>query len=102
TLTAMDPTTNKIVWQKRMKFPLGTGSGLLSTAAGLLFHGESEGSVVTYEIKGEQYLALLAGGSSFQLSKRGDSVWAFKLNGKVPQEPAPPEPPLTQPAPVRR
>ena len=126
TLTAMDPTTNKIVWQKRMKFPLGTGSGLLSTAAGLLFHGESDGNVVaydlangeplwrfqtgtgadaplaTYEVNGEQYLALLAGGSSFQLSKRGDSVWAFKLGGKVPQEPAPPEPPLTQPPPARR
>ena len=126
TLTAMDPATNKVVWQKRMKFPLGTGSGLLSTAAGLLFHGESDGNVVaydiangepiwrfqtgtgadapmvTYEIKGEQYLALLAGGSSFQLSKRGDSLWAFKLNGKVPPEPAPPEPPLTQPAPQRR
>jgi quinohemoprotein ethanol dehydrogenase len=126
TLTAMDPTTNKIVWQKRMKFPLGTGSGLLSTAAGLLFHGESDGNVVaydiatgeplwrfqtgtgadapiaTYEVNGEQYLALLAGGSSFQLSKRGDSLWAFKLGGKVPQEPAPPEPPLVQPPPARR
>ena len=126
TLTAMDPTTNKIVWQKRMKFPLGTGSGLLSTSAGLLFHGEPDGNVVaydiangeplwrfqtgtgadapmvTYEVNGEQYLALLAGGSSFQLSKRGDSVWAFKLGGTVPQEPAPPEPPLLQPAPARR
>jgi len=126
TLTAMDPTTNKIVWQKRMKFPLGTGSGLLSTATGLLFHGESDGNVVaydiangeplwkfqtgtgadapiaTYEVNGEQYLALLAGGSSFQLSKRGDSLWAFKLGGKVPQEPAPPEPPLVQPPPARR
>ena len=126
TLTAMDPTTNKIVWQKRMKFPLGTGSGLLSTAAGLLFHGESDGNVVaydisngeplwrfqtgtgadapivTYEVNGEQYLAVLAGGSSFQLSKRGDSLWAFKLGGTVPQEPAPPEPPLLQPPPARR
>jgi hypothetical protein len=32
TLTAMDPTTNKIVWQKQTKWPLGTGAGLLSTA----------------------------------------------------------------------
>ena len=29
TLTAMDPTTNKIVWQKQTKWPLGTGAGLL-------------------------------------------------------------------------
>ena len=51
--------------------------------------------MATYEVNGEQYVALLAGGSSFQLSKRGDSVWAFKVGGKVPQEPAPPEPPLS-------
>ena len=126
TLTAIDPSTNKIVWQKRTKFPLGTGSGLLSTASGLLFHGESDGNVVaydiadggslwrfqtgtgadapiaTYEVNGEQYIALLAGGNSFLLSKRGDSLWAFKLGGTLPQQPAPPEPPTTQPAPARR
>ena len=55
----MDPTTNKIVWQKRTKFPLGTGSGLLSTAAGLLFHGESDGNVVAYDIaNGERAVAV--------------------------------------------
>jgi quinohemoprotein ethanol dehydrogenase len=126
TLTAIDPATNRIVWQKRTKFPIGTGSGLLSTAAGLLFHGESDGNLVafdiangeilwrfqtgtgadapvaTYEVNGEQYIALLAGGNSFQLSKRGDSVWAFKLGGTLPQQPAPPEPPTLQPPPARR
>src|SRR5213594_4454815 len=49
TLTAMDPATNKIVWQKRTKFPIGTGSGLLSTAGGLIFHGESDGNLVAYD-----------------------------------------------------
>ena len=126
TLTAIDPTTNKIVWQKRTRFPLGTGSGLLSTATGLMFHGESDGNllaydiangevlwrfqtgagadapVATYEVNGEQYVALLAGGNSFMLSKRGDTVWGFKLGGTVPQQPPPPEPPTVQPAPVRR
>jgi len=121
TLTAMNPTTNKIVWQKRTKFPIGTGSGLLSTAGGLLLHGESDGKVVaynitngdllwqfqtdagadapvaTYQVDGEQYVAILSGGSGFQLSQRGDSLWAFKLGGSLPQAPAPPEPPLTQP-----
>jgi glucose dehydrogenase len=104
---------------------MGTGSGLLSTAAGILFHGESDGRVLaydakngetlwhfqtgagadapvaTYEIDGEQYVAILAGGNSFQLSQRGDSLWAFKLGGTVPEAPAPPEPPLVQPAPGR-
>jgi glucose dehydrogenase len=125
TLTAMNPATNRTVWQKRTKFPMGTGSGLLSTAAGILFHGESDGRVLaydakngetlwhfqtgagadapvaTYEIDGEQYVAILAGGNSFQLSQRGDSLWAFKLGGTVPEAPAPPEPPLVQPAPGR-
>ena len=88
TLSAMDPSTNKIVWQKRTKFPLGTGSGLLTTATGLIFHGESDGRIVaydmkngkelwsfqtgagadapamTYEVNGEQYVAILAGGSA--------------------------------------
>jgi PQQ-dependent dehydrogenase (methanol/ethanol family) len=126
TLTALDPTTNKIVWQKRTKFPLGTGSGLLSTASGLIFHGESDGNIVAYDIKngevlwtfqtgagadapvatyevgGEQYVAILAGGNGFQLSARGDHLWAFKLGGTLPALPAPPEPPTTQPAAGRR
>jgi PQQ-dependent dehydrogenase (methanol/ethanol family) len=125
TLTAMNPATNKIVWQKRTKFPLGTGSGLLSTAAGILFHGESDGRllaydtktgetlwqfqtgagadapVATYEVDGEQYVAILSGGNTFQLSQRGDNLWAFKLGGQLPPAAAPPEPPTTQPGPVR-
>ncbi len=126
TLSALDPASNKIVWQKRTKFPLGTGSGLLSTASGLIFHGESDGNLVaydirngdvlwrfqtgagadapvaTYEVGGEQYVAILSGGNPFQLSARGDHLWAFKLGGTVPPLPAPPEPPTTQPATGRR
>jgi outer membrane protein assembly factor BamB len=122
TLSAIDPATNKTVWQKRMKFPIGTGSGLLSTVSGLMFHGESDGRIVAYDIKngnelwsfqtgagadapvityeadGQQYLAILAGGNTFQLSQHGDNLWAFKLGGTVPPAAAPPEPPATQPA----
>ena len=105
TLTAMNPATNRIVWQKRLKFPIGGGSGLLSTAGGLMFHGESDGRLVawdmhgnevwsfqtgaganapaiTYEVAGEQYVAILSGGNrAFQLSAPGDSLWAFKIGG---------------------
>ncbi len=122
TLTAMDPTTNKIVWQKRTKYPMGTGSGLLSTASGIIFHGESDGRLVaydvkngaelwsfqtgagadapaiTYEVDGVQYVAIVCGGSSYQVDQHGDSLWAFKLGGTVPPATAPPEPVLTQPA----
>lgn len=121
TLTAMDPTTNKIVWQKRMRWPCGVGSGLLSTAGGLLFHGESDGNLVAYDIRngdvlwqfqtgagadapvatysvaGEQYVAILSGGNSLLLSASGDNLWAFKLGGTVPPAPAPPPPPDVQP-----
>lgn len=126
TLTAMDPTTNKIVWQKRMKYPFGTGSGLLTTAGGLIFHGESDGRlvaydvkngnelwsfqtgagadapVITYEVNGQQYVAILSGGSSYQISQHGDNLWAFKLGGTAPPAVAPPEPALTQPAAAAR
>jgi glucose dehydrogenase len=125
TLTAMDPTTNKIVWQKRTTYPMGTGSGLLSTAGGLLLHGESDGKLAaydimngdllwqfrtdggadaptaTYEVDGQQYVAVLSGGSSFQLSARGDTLWVFKIGGTIPEAAAPPAPPLTQPDPAR-
>ncbi len=122
TLTAIDPTANKIVWQKRMKYPIAAGSGLLSTASGLMFHGEPDGRlvaydikngnelwsfqtgagadapVITYEVNGQQYLAIIAGGSSFNLSQHADTLWAFKLGGTVPPLPAPAEPPTRQPA----
>lgn len=121
TLTAMDPSTNKIVWQKTTKYPMGGGSGLLSTAGGLLFHGESDGNLVaydikngdelwkfqtgaganapvmTYEIDGEQYVAVLSGGNNLLFSQRGDSMWAFKLGGTLPEAPAAREPPVLQP-----
>ena len=48
----MDPATNKIVWQVRTKYPLGTGAGLLSTASGLLFNGQSDGNLVVYDAAG--------------------------------------------------
>ena len=121
TLTAMDPTTNRVVWQQQMKYPMGGGSGLLSTAGGLLFNGQPDGNLVaydisnggelwrfqtgagadagvsTFEVDGEQYVAIMAGGNSVLRSQRGDYLWAFKLGGTLPQAPAPREPPLVEP-----
>jgi len=121
TLTAMDPVTNKIVWQKKTKYPMGGGSGLLSTAGGLIFRGAPDGNLMaydisngdelwmfqtgagadapvsTYEVEGEQYVAIVSGGNGILLSQRGDSVWAFKLGGTVPEAAAPRKPPLLQP-----
>jgi glucose dehydrogenase len=121
-ITAMDPTTNKVVWQKKMKFPVGGGSGLLSTAGGLLFHGGSDGNLIafdisngnelwkfqtgaganapvsTFEVGGEQYVAIMAGGNFVMLSQQSDLLWAFKVGGTVPEAHPPKEPPLVHPA----
>src|SRR5262245_61961296 len=113
TLSAIDPTKNKIVWQKRLSFQCGGGSGMLSTASGLMFHGQSDGLLVvhdattgdvlwsfqtgagadapvsTYEVDGEQYVAILAGGNQYMNTQFGDNLWAFKLGGTLPPLPAP-------------
>ncbi len=121
TLTGINPATGKIVWQQRKPYPLGAGSGFLNTATGLLFHGEPDGRFVaynardgselwsfqtgagadapaiTYEVAGQQYLAILAGGNAFSCSPRGDSLWVFKLGGDSPARPRSPPPPDHQP-----
>ena len=112
----MDPTINKIVWQKKLPWPCGSGSGLLSTATNLLFHGESDGHLVvhdavsgavlwtfqtgagadapvaTYELNGTQYVAMLSAGNNYMVSSPGDNLWVFALGGTMPQAAAPPLP----------
>jgi plastocyanin len=114
TLTALDPRTNKIVWQKEMPYPIGVGSGVLSTAGNLLVHGEPDGNfvaldsrtgeelwrfqtgfgadapAVTFEVDGVQYVGIATGGTSLARSARGDAVWAFRLDGPLlPLNPPP-------------
>ena len=38
----------------------------------------ADAPVATYEVNGEQYIAVLAGGNSSQLSARGDSLWGVQ------------------------
>jgi plastocyanin len=116
-ITAIDPKTNKIVWQKPSQWMKGMGSGMMSTAGGLLFSGDSDGNFVaydaktgdevwrfqtgfgadgpaiTYMINGEQYVAIATGGNSGPQSARGDAVWAFKLDGALGPLEAPKPPP---------
>lgn len=100
---AIDSRTNKIVWKKEMPSAALGNSGPLTTAGGLVFRGAADGNVeaydartgerlwqfqtgtpggrgpaATYEIGGEQYVALTL----------GPEVWAFKLGGTVPSRPA--------------
>jgi quinohemoprotein ethanol dehydrogenase len=107
-IAAIDSTTNKIVWEKPMPYEIQNGSGMMATAGGLLFHGEPDGTVqaydaktgetlwtfqtgayasgavMTYEVDGEQYVALT----------NTHTLWSFKLGGTVAPLPAP-EPPAT-------
>jgi hypothetical protein len=60
----------------------------------------ADAPVVTYEIDGEQYVAILAGGNQYMNSQPGDNLWAFKLGGTVPPLPAPRAPGLPPLPPV--
>ncbi|MDE2474574.1 MAG: PQQ-binding-like beta-propeller repeat protein, partial [Alphaproteobacteria bacterium] len=120
TLSAVDSRTNKIVWQKKLPYSIGQGSGALATASGLVFHGQPDGNfqaydarsgdllwqwqtgagadapAITYQIDGQQYVAIAAGGVAIQTtSANSDMIWAFSLNGSPggrlqPFDPPPP------------
>jgi glucose dehydrogenase len=97
TLSAIDLSdSGKIVWQARTNEPLV--GGVLATAGGLVFSGEGNGDFsafnaatgdriwtfncgagvnappITYEIDGQQYVAVAAGGSQ---------IWGFRQGGAV-------------------
>src|SRR5215472_2648769 len=116
-ITAIDARNNKKVWQAEVPYPAGFGSGVLATAGGLLFHGGSDGFFRAYdsktgqelwrfqtgfgadapaaphEIDGEQYVAIVTGGSrDGPREARGDLVWSFKLGGKLSPLNGPPAP----------
>lgn len=122
-MAALDVTTNRLVW--RRQWTQGCSSGSVNTAGGLLFVGRSDGRLVAYdkrdgrvlwefqtdapitapasvfEYKGVEYVAVLAGGSVYTSTARGDGLWLFSLNGTMgPLPPLPPSAPLTFPPPA--
>jgi quinohemoprotein ethanol dehydrogenase len=111
---AIDSRTQKIVWQKRSPWSLAGSSGALTTAGGLLFLSEGDGTVQASDVKtGETlwqfqtgYLGSSALGhvggvpiSSYEIDgdqyiavPSGKGLWAFKLGGKLAPLPTPPRP----------
>ena len=63
------------------------------------------GAPITYEVDGEQYVAVLAAGSTNPYGgsvTQGDSLWAFKLGGTYTTESGSQEGPDTAPLTIRR
>jgi PQQ-dependent dehydrogenase (methanol/ethanol family) len=102
--SAIDLTTGKIKWQH--KSPLPYVGGVLSTSTGLVFQGESDGNLtafdsetgevlwqfntgagvnappIAFELDGEEFIAVAAGGSDAWRSPKGDAVFVFGLPKK--------------------
>ena len=128
-ILAYDASTGKVQWKNHLGTDMSHGQGPLTTASDLLFVGEIDGSLlamdavdgdvlwdfqtgsgisaapVTYEVDGEQYVAVLAAGSTNPYGgsvTQGDSLWAFKLGGSYTTESGSQEGPDTAPLSIRR
>jgi quinohemoprotein ethanol dehydrogenase len=72
TIQARDAKTGEMLWQ----FQTGFGA---------------EATPMVYEVDGDQYVAIAAGGNQGVGSANGDAVWAFSLKGQLnPLWPPPP------------
>jgi alcohol dehydrogenase (cytochrome c) len=103
-VAAIDSRTNRIVWKKEVPPTALGNSGPMTTASGLMFRGAGDGNfeaydaktgdllwsfqtgnaglrgpASTFEVEGEQYIALAT----------GPALWAFRLGGTVAPLPAP-------------
>ncbi|MEQ8798020.1 MAG: PQQ-binding-like beta-propeller repeat protein [Salinisphaeraceae bacterium] len=100
-VSAIDPVTGNLIWQRRFDQPMV--GGLLATAGDLVFTGEGNGAfhaldaetgttlwthqaeygvnapAVTYRIDGRQYLAVAAGGNGLFGFPTGDRLLVFAL-----------------------
>lgn len=128
-ILAYDASTGEVAWQNHLGTDMSHGQGPLTTASDLLFVGQIDGEVlamdaadgdvlwnfqtgsgiasapVTYEVDGEQYVAVFAAGSTNPYGgsvTQGDSLWAFKLGGTYTTESGSQEGADTAPLTIRR
>jgi quinohemoprotein ethanol dehydrogenase len=102
---ALDVRTNRLAWRQQWSDHCYSGS--VVTRGGLVFVGRSDGrltaldkrtgvklweymtdagvnsTVTTFEHRGQQYVAVHAGGGVFANGKRGDGIWLFSLDGTI-------------------
>ena len=123
-IVAVDASTNRVRWKKNMPYSLAHGNGILTTASDLLFIGLPDGNLlcldartgreqwrfqcgaaissspIMYEVDGQQYLAVYAGGTSIPYGNsapRGDFLWSFKIGGQMAPAPTPVPPVIRRP-----
>jgi alcohol dehydrogenase (cytochrome c) len=118
-VVAVDVATNTVKWKRNLPYDMAHGVGTLTTKGDLAFIGGPDGwlmamdastgkelwrfqtgaaissSPIAYELDGEQYIAVYAGGTGIpygNTAPRGDYLWAFKVGGTVPPAPTPAPP----------
>jgi PQQ-dependent dehydrogenase (methanol/ethanol family) len=123
-IVAVDASTNRVRWKKNMPYSLAHGNGILTTASDLLFIGRPDGNLlcldardghelwrfqcgaaissspIMYEVDGQHYLAVYAGGTSIPYgdsAPRGDFLWSFTIGGHVAPAPTPAPPVVRRP-----
>ena len=128
-ILAYDASTGEVQWTNHLGTDMSHGQGPLTTASDLLFVGQIDGRLlamdavtgdvlwefqtgsgiaaapITYEIDGEQYVAIFAAGSTNPYGDsvtQGDSLWAFKLGGTYTTDSGSSEGPDTAPLSIRR
>ncbi len=128
-IVAYDASTGEVEWTNHLGTDMSHGQSPLTTASDLLVVGQIDGRAlimdartgevqwefqtgsgiaaapVTYEVDGEQYIAVFAAGSTNPYGgsvTQGDSLWAFKLGGTYATESGSQEGPNTAPLTIRR
>ncbi|MCR2816655.1 outer membrane protein assembly factor BamB family protein [Microbacterium jiangjiandongii] len=128
-ILAYDASTGEVAWTNHLGTDMSHGQSPLTTASDLLVVGQIDGRAlimdattgdvlwefqtgsgiaaapVTYEVDGEQYIAVFAAGSTNPYGgsvTQGDSLWAFKLGGSYTADSGSQEGPDTAPLTIRR
>lgn len=112
---ALDSRTNRIVWQYRVPYSDCMGSGAMTTAGGLMFHAEGDGTLGAYDqttgdllwqfqtgaigvpnprgVGAGPVVTYAIDGTQYVALTMNRLVWAFTLDGPLPPRPAPAPPP---------